>query len=123
MKIKKKKKETKKKRKKKKPKRNRFCLVHCYASVPICFLILFLCYSEKYFGIMNFCLSQYYCFLQVDDLHRHKIDHFTIPSSRGPEFGVLRRVDDVRFLNQGCSAECLDFHYWALLFFPYGIPF
>lgn len=66
---------------------------------------------------MDFCLSQYYCFLQVDDLHRHKIDHFTIPSSRGPEFGVLRRVDDVRFLNQGYSAECLDLHHWALLFF------
>jgi isoleucyl-tRNA synthetase len=33
--------------------------------------------------------------VKVDDLHRHKIDHITIPSSRGPEFGVLRRVDDV----------------------------
>ncbi|KAB1213335.1 putative isoleucine--tRNA ligase, cytoplasmic [Morella rubra] len=32
---------------------------------------------------------------KVDDLHRHKIDHITIPSSRGLEFGVLRRVDDV----------------------------
>nr|DAD24502.1 TPA_asm: hypothetical protein HUJ06_025966 [Nelumbo nucifera] len=32
---------------------------------------------------------------KVTDLHRHKIDHITIPSSRGPEFGVLRRVDDV----------------------------
>ncbi|GFP97100.1 probable isoleucine--tRNA ligase cytoplasmic [Phtheirospermum japonicum] len=32
---------------------------------------------------------------QVTDLHRHKIDHITIPSSRGPEFGVLRRVEDV----------------------------
>ncbi|CAI0420219.1 unnamed protein product [Linum tenue] len=32
---------------------------------------------------------------KVVDLHRHKIDHITIPSSRGPEFGVLRRVDDV----------------------------
>ncbi|CAI0473637.1 unnamed protein product [Linum tenue] len=31
---------------------------------------------------------------KVFDLHRHKIDHITIPSSRGPEFGVLRRVDD-----------------------------
>lgn len=31
----------------------------------------------------------------VTDLHRHKIDHITIPSRRGPEFGVLRRVDDV----------------------------
>lgn len=32
---------------------------------------------------------------KVTDLHRHKIDHITIPSSRGPEFGVLRRVEDV----------------------------
>ncbi|KAI4305042.1 hypothetical protein L6164_028432 [Bauhinia variegata] len=32
---------------------------------------------------------------QVFDLHRHNIDHMTIPSSRGPEYGVLRRVDDV----------------------------
>lgn len=29
------------------------------------------------------------------DLHRHNIDNITIPSSRGPEFGVLRRIDDV----------------------------
>lgn len=33
--------------------------------------------------------------VKVVDLHRHKIDHITIPSSRGAEFGVLRRVDDV----------------------------
>ncbi|KAK9085817.1 hypothetical protein Sjap_026228 [Stephania japonica] len=33
--------------------------------------------------------------VKVTDLHRHNIDHITIPSSRGPEFGVLRRVDDV----------------------------
>lgn len=33
--------------------------------------------------------------VKVSDLHRHKIDHITIPSSRGPEYGVLRRVDDV----------------------------
>ncbi|CAH9122288.1 unnamed protein product [Cuscuta epithymum] len=32
---------------------------------------------------------------KVTDLHRHKIDHITIPSSRGPEFGVLHRVEDV----------------------------
>ncbi|KAK6119823.1 hypothetical protein DH2020_046448 [Rehmannia glutinosa] len=32
---------------------------------------------------------------KVTDLHRHKIDHITIPSRRGPEFGVLRRVEDV----------------------------
>lgn len=32
---------------------------------------------------------------KVFDLHRHKIDHITIPSRRGPEYGVLRRVDDV----------------------------
>ncbi|PON74964.1 Isoleucine-tRNA ligase [Parasponia andersonii] len=33
--------------------------------------------------------------VKVSDLHRHKIDHITIPSERGPEFGVLRRIDDV----------------------------
>ncbi|XP_027168182.1 isoleucine--tRNA ligase, cytoplasmic [Coffea eugenioides] len=32
---------------------------------------------------------------KVTDLHRHKIDHLTIQSRRGPEFGVLRRVEDV----------------------------
>ncbi|KAG6741377.1 hypothetical protein POTOM_054611 [Populus tomentosa] len=33
--------------------------------------------------------------VKVFDLHRHNIDQITIPSSRGPEFGVLRRVEDV----------------------------
>ncbi|KAH9303150.1 hypothetical protein KI387_014733, partial [Taxus chinensis] len=33
--------------------------------------------------------------IKVTDLHRHKIDHITIPSGRGSKFGVLRRVDDV----------------------------
>eukprot|EP00854_Cymbomonas_tetramitiformis_P009847 gene9847-11662_t len=32
---------------------------------------------------------------KVTDLHRHFIDHLTIPSQRGPEFGVLKRVEDV----------------------------
>ncbi|KMZ60609.1 Isoleucine--tRNA ligase [Zostera marina] len=32
---------------------------------------------------------------KVTDIHRHNIDHITIQSSRGPEFGVLRRVEDV----------------------------
>ncbi|PWA54524.1 tRNA synthetase class I (I, L, M and V) family protein [Artemisia annua] len=32
---------------------------------------------------------------KVTDLHRHKIDHITIPSPRGLEFGVLHRVEDV----------------------------
>ncbi|CAI9785783.1 unnamed protein product [Fraxinus pennsylvanica] len=32
---------------------------------------------------------------KVTDLHRHNIDHITIPSNRGSEFGVLRRVEDV----------------------------
>ncbi|XVF55001.1 hypothetical protein PTKIN_Ptkin06aG0001300 [Pterospermum kingtungense] len=32
---------------------------------------------------------------KVFDLHRHNIDYITIPSTRGPEFGVLRRIDDV----------------------------
>ncbi|KAG0481482.1 hypothetical protein HPP92_012340 [Vanilla planifolia] len=33
--------------------------------------------------------------VKVTDLHRHHIDHITIPSNRGSAFGVLRRVDDV----------------------------
>uniref|UniRef100_A0A1J3JXX8 isoleucine--tRNA ligase n=1 Tax=Noccaea caerulescens TaxID=107243 RepID=A0A1J3JXX8_NOCCA len=33
--------------------------------------------------------------VKVFDLHRHHIDQITIPSSRGHEFGVLRRVEDV----------------------------
>ncbi|XP_061990360.1 isoleucine--tRNA ligase, cytoplasmic [Rosa rugosa] len=33
--------------------------------------------------------------VKVFDLHRHNIDHITIPSSRGPQFGVLQRIDDV----------------------------
>uniref|UniRef100_A0A0D3CQ95 isoleucine--tRNA ligase n=1 Tax=Brassica oleracea var. oleracea TaxID=109376 RepID=A0A0D3CQ95_BRAOL len=33
--------------------------------------------------------------VKVFDLHRHHIDQITIPSCRGPEFGVLRRVEDV----------------------------
>ncbi|KAK8675691.1 hypothetical protein V6N13_033755 [Hibiscus sabdariffa] len=32
---------------------------------------------------------------KVSDLHRHNIDHITIPSARGPEFGVLRHINDV----------------------------
>eukprot|EP00899_Mesostigma_viride_P008929 jgi/Mesvir1/18037/Mv09357-RA.2 len=32
---------------------------------------------------------------KATDLHRHKIDHLTIPSKRGPQFGVLRRVEEV----------------------------
>lgn len=31
----------------------------------------------------------------ITDLHKHKIDHITIPSKRGPEFGVLKRVEEV----------------------------
>eukprot|EP00250_Pteridium_aquilinum_P020701 c24911_g4_i1 orf=421-4026(-) len=32
---------------------------------------------------------------QVTDLHSHRIDHITISSRRGSEFGPLKRVDDV----------------------------
>ena len=35
------------------------------------------------------------CF-QAVDLHRHKIDHVTIPSQRGPAFPPLKRVEEVR---------------------------
>lgn len=33
--------------------------------------------------------------VKVTDLHRHYVDDITIPSSRGPEYGVLKRVEDV----------------------------
>ncbi|CAH9102185.1 unnamed protein product [Cuscuta epithymum] len=33
--------------------------------------------------------------VKVVDLHRENVDNITIPSCRGSEFGVLRRVDDV----------------------------
>ncbi|KAK8512130.1 hypothetical protein V6N12_031858 [Hibiscus sabdariffa] len=33
--------------------------------------------------------------VKVFDLHRHNIDHITVPSARGPEFGLLRRINDV----------------------------
>ncbi|KAG2613221.1 hypothetical protein PVAP13_4KG344900 [Panicum virgatum] len=33
--------------------------------------------------------------VKVTDLHRHYVDDITIPSKRGPELGVLKRVDDV----------------------------
>ena len=32
---------------------------------------------------------------KVTDIHRHFIDHLTIPDARGPEFPPLRRVEDV----------------------------
>lgn len=47
--------------------------------------------------VMSFatlCLLHCGC-IQVTDLHRHNIDHITIPSGRGSEYGVLRRVEDV----------------------------
>ncbi|TVU08293.1 hypothetical protein EJB05_41693 [Eragrostis curvula] len=33
--------------------------------------------------------------VKVTDLHRHYVDDITIPSRRGPEYGVLKRVEDV----------------------------
>ncbi|CAI5480895.1 unnamed protein product [Closterium sp. Yama58-4] len=32
---------------------------------------------------------------RVTDLHRHKIDHITIPSSKGPDHPPLKRIEDV----------------------------
>lgn len=43
--------------------------------------------------------------LQATNLHRHKIDHVTIPSKRGPEFGVLKRVEDVSNLLSSLKAK------------------
>nr|GEZ96667.1 DNA polymerase alpha catalytic subunit [Tanacetum cinerariifolium] len=34
---------------------------------------------------------------KVTDLHRYKLNHITIPSPCGPEFGVLHRMEDVSF--------------------------
>ena len=53
-------------------------------------------HSQTCRGRGNFCflLLTYH---QVTDLHRHYVDDITIPSKRGPEFGVLKRVDDVSF--------------------------
>uniref|UniRef100_A0A0D9VD18 Isoleucyl-tRNA synthetase n=1 Tax=Leersia perrieri TaxID=77586 RepID=A0A0D9VD18_9ORYZ len=31
--------------------------------------------------------------VKINDLHRHHIDGITVPSQRGPEYGVLKRVD------------------------------
>jgi len=31
----------------------------------------------------------------ISDIHRHRIDHLTIPSQRGPDFPALHRVEDV----------------------------
>jgi isoleucyl-tRNA synthetase len=31
----------------------------------------------------------------ITDIHRHKIDHITLPSKRGPSFGVLKRTEEV----------------------------
>lgn len=60
----------------------------------------------------------------MDDLHRHKIDHITIPSSRGLEFGVLRRVDDVRFLYQGYAVDYLDLKCFAFYcIFHFRFPY
>ncbi|KAI8555402.1 hypothetical protein RHMOL_Rhmol05G0172200 [Rhododendron molle] len=33
--------------------------------------------------------------VKAADLHRHKIDHVSMPSSRGPSFGVFRCIEDV----------------------------
>lgn len=54
--------------------------------------------------------------LQVTDLHRHFIDHITIPSKDGK--GVLRRVDDVRPFNKGIQLYNLCY-LWVFLFVRY----
>jgi hypothetical protein len=51
-------------------------------------------HSQTCRGNPCFLLLKYH---QVTDLHRHYVDDITIPSKRGPEFGVLKRVDDVSF--------------------------
>ena len=48
------------------------------------------------------------------DLYRHTIDQITIPSSRDPDFGVLKRVEDVIALD-------IVFDQYILLFWTYFI--
>ncbi|KAG8484090.1 hypothetical protein CXB51_022988 [Gossypium anomalum] len=64
------------------------------------FSMLFVILHDKRFHNwleLDFGALQFPCGLVkvVFDLHRHNIDHITVPSTRGPEFGVLRRIDDV----------------------------
>jgi isoleucyl-tRNA synthetase len=41
-------------------------------------------------------LANMWLIFKVTDLHRHMIDHITIPSRRGADYGVLHRVEDVK---------------------------
>jgi isoleucyl-tRNA synthetase len=50
---------------------------------------------------------------EINDLHKDKIDHITIPSQRGPEFGVLKRVEEVSraefsFARERCGSDTLE---------------
>lgn len=70
-------------------------------------------------GILSICHLNFdllYCLFKVTDLHRHNIDHITIPSERGPEFGVLRRVDDVSFLKTICVNSYSDINLYGILY-------
>ncbi|MCL7047303.1 hypothetical protein MKW94_012610 [Papaver nudicaule] len=61
----------------------------------------------------------------VTDLQRHKIDHMTIPSSRGPEFGVLRRVEDVFdcwFESGSMPHACVHYLFENVDFFENNFP-
>ncbi|KAJ0045354.1 hypothetical protein Pint_05420 [Pistacia integerrima] len=62
-----------------------------------------------YLYVLLIVLIHYYL---VFDLHCHNIDHIAIPSSRGPEFGVLHRVEDVFdcWFESG-SMPCAYIHY------------
>lgn len=82
---------------------------HAYVETVSCFRCEFL--ECAYLGINDPPPSSFlYIHHQVTDLHRHKIDHIAIPSSRGPEFGVLKRVEDVRPLNPCFSIMFLYLH-------------
>ena len=61
-------------------------------SLFFCFVLFVISFSCNYLSHFAFLMKQ------VFDLHRHHIDQITIPSCRGPEFGVLRRVEDVRWI-------------------------
>ena len=74
--------------------------IDCQCFLKRVSLLRFKFLNYAYVGITD-CSRLLNPFFLVTDLHRHKIDHITILSSRGTDFGVLRRVDDVRLLNFG----------------------
>jgi hypothetical protein len=63
----------------------------------------------KKFEVLLNSWTNFWCCWQATDLHCHHIDHITIPSKRGPKFGVLKRVEDV-------SSSALYISIWFSLY-------